>query len=176
MRLNAHKGWRKTSVATASSRCNETRRQGCRAHFKRAESPTFSSDGFQPLYDTNARQGCRAHFKRAESPTGTSVGRSPTFGAKRILSPVRAKATRLTPFQGLFFFTPCFVGRCPTLVPAGLSALSGGSPGRLRPTFFTARRDAVALPFLRLGGMPSPYLFRYSVIPSFRYLDIPYAP
>jgi len=62
MRLNAHKGWRKTSVATASSRCNETRRQGCRRHL-RAERPTFSSDGFQPLYDTNARQGCRAHFK-----------------------------------------------------------------------------------------------------------------
>jgi len=58
-------------VATASSRCNETRRQGCRRHL------------------------------RAESPTGNSVGQRPTFGAKRILSPVRATAIKACALTGL---------------------------------------------------------------------------
>ena len=35
-----------------------------------------SSDGFQPLYNTNARQGCRAYFNRTESHTLVPVALS----------------------------------------------------------------------------------------------------
>ena len=43
----------------------------------RAESPSHSSDGFQPLCNTNARQGCRTYFNRAEGLASNSTGQRP---------------------------------------------------------------------------------------------------
>ena len=61
--------------------------------------------------------------KRAESPISNSVGQRPTYGGKKNLSPVRAQAFIAHALTGLLFLLTRFVGRCPTLLPVGLSAL-----------------------------------------------------
>jgi len=76
-------------------------------------------------------------FLSPERAAFTSVGQRPTYGVKKNSKPCKGDIHLITPLQGLIHFVARFVGRCPTLMNVGLSAL-------------TARRDAVALPFTGL--------------------------
>jgi len=108
---------------------------------------------------------CPRQVARAESPKHTSVGQRPTFGQRCVTKAVglaqgRATASRLAVKQcarlsALNVFFNADVGRCPTLVCLGLSAL--GSARRPRRAFVGMAGTPCAT-LKRLGGTPSPYL------------------